>query len=306
MTELKRGRLAQGRPGPDLDRGGPARRRLTLEPLGGAQVRRLRATDETRWLHPRLAPARRSIPVTEVLRNGFGLLARRTDDGTAPPPGAAPPHPRCRRPPPQRDPVAPPVAPPVAQPAAPVAAPAPASAPPAAPAAAARAATAPPAPNLVLDDLLIHVLQRRRLRPAPDRRGAADRPRCAARWRCIEGYAAADAPSSCASALYGVMTERQRKVFEEELELDFAYAVPGHARFRVNVFQQRDSLGAVMRMIPWEILPLDELGMPDGRSRASPTSSAAWCWSPARPAPASRPRWPRSSTRSTAPGAATS
>jgi twitching motility protein PilT len=58
------------------------------------------------------------------------------------------------------------------------------------------------------------------------------------------------------------MTERQRKQFEEELELDFAYSVPGHARFRVNVFQQRDSVGAVMRMIPWEILPLDALGMP--------------------------------------------
>jgi twitching motility protein PilT len=58
------------------------------------------------------------------------------------------------------------------------------------------------------------------------------------------------------------MTERQRKVFEENLELDFAYAVPGRSRFRVNVFQQRDSIGAVMRMIPWEILSLESLGMP--------------------------------------------
>ncbi len=59
------------------------------------------------------------------------------------------------------------------------------------------------------------------------------------------------------------MTERQRKVFEEELELDFSYAVPGSARFRVNVFQQREQLGAVMRMIPWEIKPLEDLGMPE-------------------------------------------
>ena len=59
------------------------------------------------------------------------------------------------------------------------------------------------------------------------------------------------------------MTERQRKVFEEELELDFAYAVPGHARFRVNVFQQREDIGAVMRVIPWEIVPLETLGMPE-------------------------------------------
>jgi twitching motility protein PilT len=63
--------------------------------------------------------------------------------------------------------------------------------------------------------------------------------------------------------LYNVMTERQRKTFEEELELDFAYAVPGHARFRVNVFQQREDIGAVMRVIPWEIVPLEDLGMPD-------------------------------------------
>src|SRR3546814_19571264 len=62
--------------------------------------------------------------------------------------------------------------------------------------------------------------------------------------------------------LYVVMTERQRKVFEEELELDCAYALPGAARFRVNVFQQRESLGAVMRVIPWEIKTLDSLGMP--------------------------------------------
>jgi twitching motility protein PilT len=43
--------------------------------------------------------------------------------------------------------------------------------------------------------------------------------------------------------------------------------VPGHARFRVNVFQQRESPGAVMRMIPWEILPLEQLGMPEAIAR---------------------------------------
>jgi len=58
------------------------------------------------------------------------------------------------------------------------------------------------------------------------------------------------------------MTERQRKIFEENLELDFAYAVPGKARFRANIFRQREAIGAVMRLIPWEIKPLDALGMP--------------------------------------------
>ena len=63
-------------------------------------------------------------------------------------------------------------------------------------------------------------------------------------------------------ALYAMLTERQRKVFEENLELDLAYALPGHARFRVNIFQQRESIGAVMRVIPWEIRSLENLGLP--------------------------------------------
>ena len=62
--------------------------------------------------------------------------------------------------------------------------------------------------------------------------------------------------------LYAIMTERQRQVLEDTRELDFAHAVPGHARYRVNVFWQRESIGAVMRLIPWEIKPLADLGMP--------------------------------------------
>ncbi|GAA0610235.1 type IV pilus twitching motility protein PilT [Sporichthya brevicatena] len=62
--------------------------------------------------------------------------------------------------------------------------------------------------------------------------------------------------------IYGILTERQRKVFEENLELDLAYALPGHARFRMNIFQQRESIGAVLRVIPWEIKGLDQLNMP--------------------------------------------
>jgi twitching motility protein PilT len=63
-------------------------------------------------------------------------------------------------------------------------------------------------------------------------------------------------------ALYAIMTERQRQVLEETRELDFAHAVPGLARFRVNVFWQREAVGAVMRLIPWRITPLADLGMP--------------------------------------------
>ncbi len=62
--------------------------------------------------------------------------------------------------------------------------------------------------------------------------------------------------------VYSVLTQRQREKFEEELELDTSHAIPGHGRFRVNVFLQRDSVGAVLRVIPYEIVPLGDLGLP--------------------------------------------
>ena len=70
-------------------------------------------------------------------------------------------------------------------------------------------------------------------------------------------------PEELQKMLYSIMTQKQREKFENELELDISYSVPGLARFRVNVFQQRDALGAVMRMIPYELLPLDKLGIPE-------------------------------------------
>ncbi|MFU8840032.1 MAG: PilT/PilU family type 4a pilus ATPase [Nitriliruptoraceae bacterium] len=63
--------------------------------------------------------------------------------------------------------------------------------------------------------------------------------------------------------LYAIMTQKQREAFENELELDMSYSVRGVARFRVNVFQQRDTMGSVMRVIPFEILPLEKLGIPE-------------------------------------------
>jgi twitching motility protein PilT len=62
--------------------------------------------------------------------------------------------------------------------------------------------------------------------------------------------------------LYAVLSQKQREQFEENLELDFAYAVRGVSRFRVNMYKQRDSVGAAFRMIPYEIKPLEELGVP--------------------------------------------
>ncbi len=62
--------------------------------------------------------------------------------------------------------------------------------------------------------------------------------------------------------IYGILTQKQRERFEGELELDMSHAVPGKGRFRVNVFFQRDSMGAVCRAIPVDLLPLDQLGLP--------------------------------------------
>src|SRR3954453_10204363 len=62
--------------------------------------------------------------------------------------------------------------------------------------------------------------------------------------------------------MYAVLTQKQREKFEEVLELDFAYAVPGKARFRVNLYRQRDAVGAAFRLIPYKIKPLEDLGVP--------------------------------------------
>jgi twitching motility protein PilT len=62
--------------------------------------------------------------------------------------------------------------------------------------------------------------------------------------------------------VYAVLTQKQREKFENDLELDCSYSLPGRSRFRVNVFLQRDSVGAVMRAIPYEIVPFEQLGLP--------------------------------------------
>jgi twitching motility protein PilT len=62
--------------------------------------------------------------------------------------------------------------------------------------------------------------------------------------------------------IYAILTQKQRERFENDLELDTSHSIPGIGRFRVNVFQQRDSVGAVMRIIPFEIVPLEQLGLP--------------------------------------------
>src|SRR5262245_56029513 len=59
-----------------------------------------------------------------------------------------------------------------------------------------------------------------------------------------------------------VVSEDQWKEFEQELELDFAYPLPGVGRFRVNLFNQAGGAAAVFRLIPEEIASLKDLNMP--------------------------------------------
>ncbi|WP_299729514.1 type IV pilus twitching motility protein PilT [uncultured Endozoicomonas sp.] len=61
--------------------------------------------------------------------------------------------------------------------------------------------------------------------------------------------------------IYDIMNDRQRKDFEEHLEADFSFEVPGVARFRVNAFNQNRGSGAVFRAIPSKVLTMDDLGM---------------------------------------------
>jgi twitching motility protein PilT len=77
----------------------------------------------------------------------------------------------------------------------------------------------------------------------------------------LEGAEVFDAESTQA-LLYRILSSEQQKNLEIDRQIDLAYNVPGVARFRVNVYFQRDSLGAAFRQIPEEIKSLEELGLP--------------------------------------------
>src|SRR5918999_2720531 len=77
----------------------------------------------------------------------------------------------------------------------------------------------------------------------------------------LKGYRILE-PKVLQDMVYSMITQRQREAFEDNLELDVSYSLPGRGRFRVNVFQQRDSVGAVMRLIPHELKTLAQLGLP--------------------------------------------
>src|SRR3954471_21050519 len=63
--------------------------------------------------------------------------------------------------------------------------------------------------------------------------------------------------------VYSILNNDQRKKLENEWQIDLSYSVPGRARFRVNAYFQRASIGAVMRTIPQDIPKFDSLGLPE-------------------------------------------
>jgi twitching motility protein PilT len=69
-------------------------------------------------------------------------------------------------------------------------------------------------------------------------------------------------PAETKQLVYSVLTDSQKKRFEETKELDFSFGIKGLARFRCNVFNQRGAVGAVYRVIPEKIRTFGELGLP--------------------------------------------
>jgi len=69
-------------------------------------------------------------------------------------------------------------------------------------------------------------------------------------------------PEDTREIVYSVLSGDQRRRLENDLQLDFAYVIPGQARFRVNAYFQRSALGAAFRLIPRDLISVDELGLP--------------------------------------------
>ncbi len=69
-------------------------------------------------------------------------------------------------------------------------------------------------------------------------------------------------PSETKRLAYSIITEKQKKIFEEKSELDFSFGVKNLSRFRANIFMQRGAISAAIRVIPYKILDFKKLGLP--------------------------------------------
>ncbi len=114
--------------------------------------------------------------------------------------------------------------------------------------------------NFDFADLLLEVLERR----ASDLHiTAGAKPACRIRGRLVplEDYPTLT-PTDTREVIYSILTNDQRQRLETDWQIDFAYAIPNVARFRVNAYFQRSAIGAAFRLIPFEIKSVDDLGLP--------------------------------------------
>src|ERR671934_1529749 len=114
--------------------------------------------------------------------------------------------------------------------------------------------------NFDFADLLMDVVGRR----ASDLHITAGAPpmvRVRGRLVGLEGYPKLS-PTDCREVVYSILTNDQRQRLETDWQIDFAYSVPGHARFRVNAYMQRAAIGAAFRLIPATIQSIEDLGLP--------------------------------------------
>jgi twitching motility protein PilT len=108
--------------------------------------------------------------------------------------------------------------------------------------------------------LLLEVVDRR----ASDLHLTAGSPpmvRVRGRLVAVEGFPTLT-PTDTREIVYSILSGSQRQKFENNWQLDFAYQIPGKARFRVNAYFQRSAVGAAFRLIPFEVVPLESLGLP--------------------------------------------
>ncbi len=114
--------------------------------------------------------------------------------------------------------------------------------------------------NIDFADILMEVVDRR----ASDLHLTAGAPpmvRVRGRLTPLEGFPILT-PGDTREVVYSILSNDQRQRLETNWQLDFAYTIPGRARFRVNAYFQRAALGAAFRLIPFEIVPLEQLGLP--------------------------------------------
>jgi twitching motility protein PilT len=114
--------------------------------------------------------------------------------------------------------------------------------------------------QLDFSEVLLEVINRR----ASDLHITAGAPpmvRVRGRLAPIDGFPVLT-PTDTREIVYSILSNAQRQKFENNWQLDFAYQIPGTARFRVNAYFQRSAVGGAFRLIPFEVVPFESLGLP--------------------------------------------